>query len=264
MRDTEGPETLDHYERLAASYDRNWSHSEAFLDWMTDRIIGAASVAETDRIADVGCGTGLFARRILDRVHPADPITCVDPSAGMLGRLPDDPGFRPVCASAEQLAAGTVGRDTIPAGSLDVLIMKEAVHHIPQPDRATVLAGLAGLLAPGGRLLVVMLPTTLEYPLFDAALRRFEELQPDPSDIEAHLGAAGLSTRLSYEGFELDIPKGRYLSMVRERYMSLLSTFDDDEIEAGIGEIDREHPQEMLRFADRFAFVLGVRAEEDL
>jgi hypothetical protein len=180
----------------------------------------------------------------------------------MLAQLPDDPGLRALCASAEQLAAGTVGRDVIPAGAIDVLIVKEAVHHIPQSNRASVLAGLAGLLAPGGRLLVVMLPTTLEYPLFDAALRRFEELQPDPRGIEAHLGAAGLSAHLTYDGFELEIPKDRYLSMVRERYMSLLSMFDDDEIEAGIGEIDREHPQPVLRFADRFAFVLGVRAKE--
>lgn len=253
--------TLDHYGRLAATYDRNWSHSEAFLGWMTERIIEAASIADTDRIADVGCGTGLFARRILGRVHPSSPISCIDPSAPMLAEVPDDPGLRPLRASAEQLATGTVGRDTIPGGSVDVLIMKEAVHHIPQSERATTLAGLAGLLTPGGRLLVVMLPTTLDYPLFDAALRRFEELQPDPRDIERYLSAAGLFARLAYDGFELGIPKDRYLSMVRDRYLSLLSTFDDHEIQAGINEIDREHPEPVLRFADRFAFVLGIRPQ---
>jgi hypothetical protein len=102
--------------------------------------------------------------------------------------------------------------------------------------------------------------SVLGYPLFAAALRRFEELQPDPAGIEAHLGAAGLSTHLTYEAFELEIPKDRYLSMVRDRYMSLLSTFDDEEIAAGADEIDRQHPEPVLRFVDRFAFVLGVPA----
>jgi hypothetical protein len=64
---------------------------------------------------------------------------------------------------------------------------------------------------------------------------------------------------LTYAGFELELPKERYLAMVRERYLSLLSMFDDDELEAGIAEIDREHPEPVLRFEDRFAFVLGVR-----
>jgi hypothetical protein len=45
--------------------------------------------------------------------------------------------------------------------------------------------------------------------------------------------------------------------MVRSRHMSLLSEFDDAELENGIGEIEREHPEEVLEFDDRFAFVLG-------
>lgn len=227
---------------------------------MTGRIVAAASITRRDRIADVGCGTGLFAHRIFQRVQPTEPIACVDPSAAMLAQLPDDPGLRPLRVAAEQLASAAVTREALPAGDVDVVVMKEAVHHILEPDRATTLAGLAELLTPGGRLLVVMLPTTLGYPLFGAALRRFEELQPDPAGIEAHLGAAGLSTHLTYDAFELEIPKDRYLSMVRDRYMSLLSTFDDEEIAAGADEIDRQHPEPGLRFVDRFAFVLGVRA----
>jgi SAM-dependent methyltransferase len=251
--DVDGWDTLGHYGRLAAGYDRNWAYSDAFLDWMTGAIIASASIAATDRITDLGCGTGLYARRLLDAVRPAEPILCVDPSEPMLAQVPEHPGLRPLPASAEQFAAAE------PSAPLDVIVMKESVHHIPAAQRAATLAGLAYHLAPGGRILVVMLPTTLQYPLFSAALRRFEELQPDPVDIEGFLRAAGLATRLTYDGFELELPKERYLSMVRERYLSLLSMFDDDELEAGIAEIGREHPEPVLRFEDRFAFVLGVR-----
>ncbi len=41
--------------------------------------------------------------------------------------------------------------------------------------------------------------------------------------------------------------------------MSLLATFDDVEIEAGLAEIDRRHTEKILSFPDRFAFVLGAR-----
>ncbi|MCF6475764.1 class I SAM-dependent methyltransferase [Nonomuraea sp. MG754425] len=35
------------------------------------------------------------------------------------------------------------------------------LHHVADPPQ--VLAGLARLLRPGGRILVVMLPTTIDY-----------------------------------------------------------------------------------------------------
>ena len=42
---------------------------------------------------------------------------------------------------------------------------------------------------------------------------------------------------MSYESFPLRFPKDVYLDMVRNRYMSLLSEFDDDELNAGVDEI---------------------------
>jgi hypothetical protein len=72
---------------------------------------------------------------------------------------------------------------------------------------------------------------------------------------------AGLAATVSYRTFPLEIPKARYLAMVRERYMSLLSTFDDAELEAGVAEIEACHPGPVLSFPDRFAFVRGVRKE---
>jgi len=46
--------------------------------------------------------------------------------------------------------------------------------------------------------------------------------------------------------------------MVRNRYMSLLSVFDDAQLEAGVAQIRREHPVDRIEFPDTFAFVLGT------
>ncbi|WP_254886092.1 methyltransferase domain-containing protein [Streptomyces sp. NA02950] len=63
--------------------------------------------------------------------------------------------------------------------ALDAVLIKEAVHHFT--DLEKTLNGLAGLLAPGGRLLIVTLPPKIDYPLFPAAIDRFAEGQPDLS-----------------------------------------------------------------------------------
>jgi SAM-dependent methyltransferase len=182
-------------------------------------------------------------------------VVCAEPSEAMLAQVPAGERLVPVAASAEDLAAKRV---VLPHAAFDAILLKEVLHHVA--DRAAVLGGLAGLLRPGGRMLVVMLPTRISYPLFAAALDLFTAQQPDPADVAGEMRAAGLETELTYESFPLAFPTQRYLRMVRGRYMSLLSHFSDAELDAGVAEIRRDHPGERVEFADRFAFVLGTAA----
>ena len=248
-----------HYEELASEYDEHWVYGPDYIPWMASRIAEALRLSPADRIADIGSGTGLFAREVARQLQPGHSILCVDPSEAMLSQLgtPPAPGLTPIVASAEDVAEGRVG---LPYKQLDAMWLKESVHHVT--DQARTLRGLADRLAPGGRLLVVMLPATIQYPLFQAALDRFEELQPDPADIQAHLSAAGLEAHLTHVEHELRIDRDKYFGMVRARYMSLLSTFSDSEIEKGIEEMQAAHPEPVLVFPDRFAFVLGQRRVE--
>ncbi|MFB7246650.1 class I SAM-dependent methyltransferase [Streptomyces populi] len=248
-----------HYEGLAAEYDEHWVYDSNYVPWMAGRIAEALQLDPADRVADIGSGTGLFAREVARRLKPLHPILCVDPSEAMLRRLgsPPPPDLTPIVASAEDLAEG---RADLPYEKLDAMWLKESVHHVADP--AHTLRGLTDQLAPGGRVLVVMLPATIRYPLFEAALVRFEELQPDPTGIEQHLRAAGLEASLTHVEHELRIDRDKYFGMVRARYMSLLSTFTDSEIEKGIEEMRVSHPEPVLVFPDRFAFILGRRGQE--
>ncbi len=243
-------ETHAHYDRLAPLYDQNWAYSSDFLEWMSGCILARLQVKPENRVLDVGCGTGLYARRLAERTGS---VVCVDPSARMLEQLPDDPRLVAVQASAEDLV---VGSPLLPVDRFEAILVKEAIHHVT--DRGAVINGLARLLAPGGRLLVVMLPTRIDYPLFQKARERFTELQPDPEAIATAMADAGLAEELSYDEFPLAFPIERYLGMVRNRYMSLLSTFGDDEIAAGVEEIQRRYSGKRVEFKDRFAFVLGT------
>jgi SAM-dependent methyltransferase len=247
--------TQAHYDRLAASYDQNWAYSPGYIAWMTSCILGRAAIGPGQVVADIGCGTGLYSRQL---AAAGATVICADPSQAMLDQLPDDPAMVPVRASAQDIAQ----RRTVLIGKrLDAIVIKEAVHHVPGSDRHAVLNGLADLLAPGGRIVIAMLPAQISYPLFSAALQRFESLQPDPADIAAMLSDAGLETELSYDSYTLTFEKDRYLSMVRDRYMSLLADFTDAELERGITEIRERFPCDRMEFADRFAFIRGIRAQ---
>lgn len=123
-------------------------------------------------MADVGSGTGLYTRCLAER---AERAVRVDPSVRMLEQLPTGDGYVPVRASIEELVSGQVA---LPYDRFDAVLLKESLHHAG--DRGAALEWLAELLAPGGRLLIVMLPPTIDYPLFDAALQRYERHPTHP------------------------------------------------------------------------------------
>ena len=104
----EGRDARGHYEELAAEYDEHWVYGPDYIPWMSGRMAEALQLASTDRIADIGSGTGLFAREVAKQLQPRHPILCVDPSASILGQLGTQPpaDLTPIVACAEDIAEG--------------------------------------------------------------------------------------------------------------------------------------------------------------
>ena len=123
-------------------------------------------------------------------------------------------------ADAVKLAAGTLerrglaGRATVLeadvrraaadrsgplAEPFDLALLANIVYYVPWTERAGLFAAIAGLLAPGGRLVVV---TTEAAPQlfsrhFDLLLRAQEGAMelPDPAELAAQLTEAGLDPK---------------------------------------------------------------------
>jgi SAM-dependent methyltransferase len=243
-----------HYAQIGSRYNGSWSTRSAYVTWMSTEIAKRLRISSGDRIADIGAGTGLFLRRLTEWTSASTPILCIDPSAEMLEQLPEDPRLRPILGTAEAVAAGSV---VLPYEQLDAILIKEAIHHIR--DVPGTLRGLVDRLARGGRLLVVTLPPQLDYPLFQAALDRFAARQPEPESIADAMRSAGLETECTIEEVPIIADQDQYIDLVGNRWMSVLSTFTDEEMAAGLDEMRERYPQRELHFVDRIAFVSGVR-----
>lgn len=99
------------------------------------------------RTIEIGAGTGLLGLALADEVGD---LVLAEPSTGMLE------------VAREKLAAGRFRRvtavafdllvDPPPGGPFDLAISLLVLHHLP--DTAAALAGLFGLLRPGGRLAI--------------------------------------------------------------------------------------------------------------
>jgi ubiquinone/menaquinone biosynthesis C-methylase UbiE len=244
---------IGHYARLASSYDSLWDHTPQFRSWMVRQILDIATPPPSPLIVDVGGGTGFFAAELVRQLDDKASVYVMDPSEEMLSQAPVHPKLRTMCVAAENSRKKLTD---LGIAHVDLVLIKEAVHHSLDP--AAILQDLSHLVGPQQALLVVLLPTRIEYPLFAAALQRFTERQPDPVDISSYLSTAGLLVTRETRGLTIELPKQRWITMVADRFMSLLSTFNDNEIAEGVREIERNLASvDTVRFRNNFEFVVG-------
>lgn len=250
-------DTAAHYARLAKNYDQYWDNPRFTAAWV-EQILQLTSPPPAPLIADIGAGTGIIAMELLRQLRYQASILLVDPSVEMLTHAPVHEQLRSVCTSAELFPSQMA---SLGVGQVDLMIIQRAVHHFANP--AATLHDLSRTLSPHGSLLVIA-QTQPEYPLFPAALERFTDHLGDPEEIAAHLAAAGLVPCRRSCGFTVEMPREQWLTMVTNRFLSVLSTFSDDEIADGVREMASQLGDvETIRFQDNYEFIVAKTATKN-
>ncbi len=189
------------WDRLSRRYDRQ--------AWLERAAIAAAldllRPAPSERLLDVGTGTGAVLRELGRRAVRPEAATGVDASAAMLARVPPLPaGWTTATADARALPFAD--------GAFDVACAAYVLHVLPDADRPAALGELRRVLAPGGRLITITpaVPDSgwarpLARSLDRLGARRPERLcglrALDPRADLARAGLAVASARWSLRGY---------------------------------------------------------------
>lgn len=126
----------------------------------TDLLLPMLEIKSGIAVADVGAGSGYFARRLAARVGPGGAVYAVDVQpemVRMLEALARQPGLgqiKPVQGSATAVK--------LAAASIDLALMVDVYHELEFPYE--VLASIVQALKPGGRVVFV------EYRAEDASV----------------------------------------------------------------------------------------------
>jgi ubiquinone/menaquinone biosynthesis C-methylase UbiE len=113
-------------------------------------LIAAAGVQAGQRVLDVGCGTGYFARMLAQAVGPDGLVVGVDASPEMISYASRRAGRARNC----QFHVGTAESLGFPAEHFDVVLSSLFIHHLPEDLQVTALREMRRVLRPGGTLLV--------------------------------------------------------------------------------------------------------------
>ncbi len=107
-------------------------------------VVMALDLKSTDTIADIGAGTGYFARRF---THHAGKVYAVDIDQKLL-----DIARKDAPANLETVLASP-DDPHLPARSIDTIFFCDVLHHIE--NRPAYYSKLARVLKPGGRIVVI-------------------------------------------------------------------------------------------------------------
>ncbi len=171
-------------------------------------------------VADVGAGTGLFARLL---VRPGRSVVAIEPSAAMLDEL------RAAVPEAVALQ-GTGERMPVAAASIDAVVFAQAWHWVDVP---AATAEVARVLRPGGTLGLVWNLRVERVPWVRAlgtAMRadgdHYRGGEVD-AEVDAPFGEPG---RLSVEWMR-ETTRDEILADVRSRsYFALLSSTEQAQV----------------------------------
>jgi tRNA (cmo5U34)-methyltransferase len=163
-------------------------------DRVQDELARATEGVQARRVLELGTGTGVTSRRVLER-HPSAELTGVDSSEHMLA-VADLPGAD---LRLQDL------REGLPEGPFDLVFSALAIHHLDGPGKADLFARVAAVLAPGGRFVMADVivpedPADVVTPL-DAGF----DLPDSVDDLLAWLGDAGLRARVSWQARDLAV-----------------------------------------------------------
>ncbi|HEY0407901.1 MAG TPA: methyltransferase domain-containing protein [Pyrinomonadaceae bacterium] len=116
------------------------------------REVVAAMKLEDASVADLGCGSGMMLCDVL-ALKPGWRGHGLDISAAAVNYARRLAAHKGISERAE-FRAGDIARLPYTTGSLDLVIASEVIEHLPEPAR--VIAEIARVLRPGGKLILTM------------------------------------------------------------------------------------------------------------
>jgi len=235
------PDLADVFERVLVP--------SIFDRYARDLVERARPIGPSDRVLDLGCGTGIVARVLRERLGGAARLSGLDSSPQMIAKaraLAPDIDFH----------EGNAMHLPFPDRSFDLVVCQQMLQFVPEP--AVALREVRRVLSHGGRLLVSTWHSRDQQPLYEALGVVAERHLGTPNDKRWALQPDKLRGLLVDAGFaDVNVATVSLTEHYREfpiRLNAMASNFDlsalpDAERERRLAAVESESAAILGRFA---------------
>jgi 2-polyprenyl-3-methyl-5-hydroxy-6-metoxy-1,4-benzoquinol methylase len=247
-----------HYAEVAEVYEHHFfcTTDGDFVRWYVGEVLTELNLLPEHRFVDIGGGTGNFTACLATRCGLLSRALNVEPYAEMLAKSP-------ALLDREQTDAFSFATEKT-GRVFDRLLLKEMVHHIEESSLQSTFDGLFEKCSPGGRMLIITrLSKGHEYPFFNAAVAEWEKHQLESGIYEQAVQRAGFTlVETKIKPYPCTISKAEWIRMVNQRFWSTFSHFTEDELAAGVAELEEKYEGvDELKFNENLVFIIADRID---
>ena len=226
--------------------NKTWLSSVKYINSFNQFILKQVNLDKHSRILDIGCGRGKILGNLSNKLKLSKkPI-------GLDIENHKDKSKKIIFKKIDALSFVSKTKLTF-----DLILIKQTIHLLKKKQAKKLLSICKNKLNPNGKIIILSLdPKKNEIPTFPLMKEKLRiSLNKDEKLFDLIFKN---KSKLNIKKFtyEVKILKNKYLQMIRNRYMSTLLNFTDEELKDGIIEIKNDYGN-LLKFKDRLlCFIL--------
>ena len=225
--------------------NKNWLSSRQYIKNLNSFILKQSKLDVSSEILDIGCGRGKILGDLKSKLNLKKKPIGID----LVNHKDKDKRIRFKKIDALSFFL----KNKI---KFDLILIKQTIHLLEFKKIKRLLHHCKKNLNPGGAILVFTLdPRNNQIPKFKLMKERLNKSLLRDIKISKILFKEGFYKDIKKFVFKVKITKKDYLKMIRNKFISTLLHFKNNEISDGINEINSKY-KKMLQFNDNLICII--------
>ena len=232
---------------MLKNWDNNtWISSKSYIETFNKFMFKQISLNENSKILEIGCARGKILGDLKSKLKLKFKPIGLDPVNHK------DKDKRISFQNTDALSFFKKNKQTF-----DLILIKQTIHFLKMNDIKKLLLLCDKSLNKNGVIFISNLDTYKnELPTFSLMDKKLKSSFKRHQEIFFLISQTFLTVNIRKFEFNVEIPKKKYLDMVKQRYISMLLNFSNKQISNGMKEIDNKYGK-VLKFKDKLiCFIL--------
>lgn len=225
--------------------NKTWLSSSSYIKSFNKFLIKETKLNKNSAILDIGCGRGKILGNLTSKLRLIKKPTGIDIEQHK------DRDKRIIFNKTDAISYLKNNKK-----KFDLILLKQTIHFLTLKEIKKLLFLSKNCLNSGGRIIIFTLATSKnEIPTFKLMkIKLLKSLDRDKKILNfiSKLYPKRIIKRFSYK---VKITKKKYVEMVLEKFISTLVNFNNDQIVAGVKEINQKYKKN-LKFEDKLICII--------
>jgi cyclopropane fatty-acyl-phospholipid synthase-like methyltransferase len=220
--------------------NKTWLSSNAYIKSFNKFLIQNIKLNYESKILDIGCGRG----KILENL--SNKLNLINKPIGLDLENHKDKSKKIIFKKIDALTYVKKTKFTF-----DLILIKQTIHLLKKKQAIKLLSFCKSILNPNGKIIILSLdPSKNEIPTFQLMKKKLKNSLKKDEKLFNLIFKNQNKIIIKKFVFNVQISKTKYIQMIKNRYISTLLNFTNQQLNNGINEIKKDYGK-VLKFKDR-------------